>query len=341
MMARKEPNQLQQTTQFIRNFLRINDGKEFLVFLFFLFAAFVFWYLTTMNQEYEMAYNVKLELKNVPDKMLVTEPLPGEMKVVLKDKGEKLVEYKARGKMKVLDVDYRQYSNVMGRTAIYGAELDKLLRSRLASSTEIVSTSLDTLKYYVADGLGVRLPLRLRGVIEADKQHVVESVTLTPDSVTVYASRQVLDTMTAIYTPNVTLVGLADSVNQTLKLDAGEWGIRYSPSEVQLHVAVSPYVQKSVMVPVKGYMFPYGQQLKTFPSKVKVSFRVSLNDFREVSENDFKILVRHSLIRDNVSGKVMLGLDEFPDNVTDVTIEPEEVDYLIEMNAPWDANNSQ
>ena len=339
-MAKKEPHQLQQTKQFVRNFLRISDGREFLVFLFFLFVAFVFWYLTTMNQEYEMTYTVKLDLKNVPNKMLVTEPLPKEMKVVLKDKGDKLVEYKARGKMKVLDVDYRQHANVMGRTAIYGAELDKLLSAGLASSTQIVSTSLDTLKYYVADGRGVKLPLRFCGAVEADKQHVIEYVKFNPDSVTVYAARQVLDTMAAVYTPYVSYVELSDSVNQTIELITKEWGVRYSPAKVQLHVGVSPYVQKHVWVPVEGYMFPYGQQLKTFPSKVKVSFRVGLNDFREVTERDFKILVRHSLIHDNASGKVMLGLDEMPDNVTDVTIEPAEVDYLIEMNAPWDIDGS-
>ena len=333
-MAKKEPHQLQQTKQFLRNFLRISDGREFLVFLFFLFAAFVFWYLTTMSQEYEMTYTVKLELRNVPNKMIVTEPLPKEMKVVLKDKGDKLLEYKARGRMRVLGIDYRQYANVMGRTAIYGAELKKLLNMGLASSTEVVSTSLDTLKYYVADGRGVKLPLRFRGVVEADKQHVIEYIVLNPDSVTVYASRQVLDTMTAVYTPYVHSVGLSDSVKQTLELNSSEWGVRYSPSEVQLNIAVSPYVQKNVLVPIEGYMFPYGQQLKTFPSKAKVSFRVSLNDFREVTERDFKILVRHSLIRDNVSGKVSLGLDEMPDNITDVKIEPAEVDYLIEMNAP-------
>ena len=332
-MDKKQPHQLKQTKNFMRNFLRINNSREFLVFLFFLFAAFVFWYLTTMNQEYEMTYAVRLNLKNVPDNMLVTEPLPKEIKVVLKDKGDKLVEYKARGRMKVLNIDYRQH-NVMGRTAIYGTELSKLLGGGLASSTQIVSTSLDTLKYYVADAHGVKLPLRLRGTIEADRQHVVEHVTLSPDSVTVYAARQVTDTMTAVYTPYVRCVELADSVKQVLTLGQGEWGVRYSPSEVTLNVAVSPYVSKSVMVPVVGYMFPYGQQLKTFPSKVKVTFRVGLSDFREVSEDDFKILVRHSQIQDNVSGKVELSLAEKPDNVTDACIEPATVDYLIEMSAP-------
>ena len=280
-----------------------------------------------------MTYTVKLELRNLPEEALVTEPLPKDMKVVLRDKGDKLVEYKARGKMATLALDYRHHPH-MGSRVVYGAELNRLLSAGLATSTQIVSVSLDTLKYYVADAHGVKLPLRLRGTIEADKQHVVEHVALNPDSVIVYAARQVTDTMTAVYTPYVRCVELADSVKQVLTLGQGEWGVRYSPSEVTLDVAVSPYVVKSVMVPVEGYMFPYGQQLKTFPSKVKVSFRISLNDFREVTEQDFKILVRHSQIRDNASGKVALSLEAKPDNVKDVVIEPAEVDYLIEINTP-------
>ena len=333
-MAKKQPYHLGQTKQFVRNFLRINDVREFLVFLFFLFVAFIFWYLMTMNHEYEMTYTVKLELKNLPNGMMLTKPLPKEMKVVLKDKGDKLVEYKARGKMKSLALDYRQHK-ATGCTAIYGAELEKLLSGKLASSTQIISTSLDTLKYYVADARGVKLPVHLRGAITAGVQYAIDRVALSPDSVTVFAAHQVVDTLTAVYTPYVRCVELTDSMEQTIRLGSDEWGVCYSPSEVLLSVAVSPYVSKSVQVPIEGYMFPYGQQLKTFPSKAKVTFRVSLDDFRQVAEQDFKILVRHSQIRDNVSGKVELVLNEMPDNITDVVIEPSEVDYLIEMNAPF------
>ena len=66
---------------------------------------------------------------------------------------------------------------------------------------------------------------------------------------------------------------------------------------------------------------------------MNVRFRVSLNDFREVTEEDFKIRVRHSQLNDNTSGKVSLSVDAAPDNVTNIVIEPAEVDYLIEMNA--------
>ena len=331
-MDKKQSHQLEQTKNFMRNFLRINDSREFLVFLFFLSVAFIFWYLMTMNQEYEMKFKVRPELKNIPEDIVVIEPLADEMIVVLKDRGDKLVEYKARGKMKTLAIDYRQYLNVKGHTAIYGAELNKLLSSRLASSTEIVSVSVDTLQYYIADARGVKLPVHWQGVVAADKQYVVEQVRVLPDSVVVYAAPQVRDTLTAVYTSPVRLVGLVDSVDYVIDLMGDKRGIRYEPSQVVLSAAVSPYVTKSVQVPVEGYMFPYGQQLKTFPSKVSVSFRVSLSKFRDVTEEDFKIRVRHSLLSENVSGKVQLTVDEMPDNVLDVVVEPNEVDYLIEVD---------
>ena len=332
-MDKKQSHQLEQTKNFMRNFLRINNSREFLVFLFFLSVAFLFWYLMTMNHEYEMKYKVRLELKHLPGNLIVIEPLAKEMTVVLKDKGDKLVEYKARGKMKTLTIDHRQHANIKGHTAIYGAELNKLLSAGLASSTEIVSVSLDTLQYYIADARGVKLPVRWQGVVEADKQHAIENVRVVPDSVVVYAASLVRDTLTAVYASPVRLLGVADSVDQVIDLIAGKRGIRYEPSTVVLSAAVSPYVTKAVQVPVEGYMFPYGQQLKTFPSRVNVSFRVSLSDFRDVSDEDFKIRVRHSQLSDNASGKVQLAIDEKPDNVSDVIIEPNEVDYLIEVDA--------
>ena len=40
-MAGKESRQLQSTKDFIRNFLHINNSREFLVFLFFVLIAFL------------------------------------------------------------------------------------------------------------------------------------------------------------------------------------------------------------------------------------------------------------------------------------------------------------
>lgn len=331
-MSNKQLHQLQGIKTFIRNFLRINNSREFLIFLFFLLVAFVFWYLTTITGEYEMEYSPKLRLKNVPEDVLVIEPLPERIHIVLKDKGDKLVEYKARGKFKELSIDYRHYANKQGHTAIYGKELEKLISSQLSSSTQVVSLSLDTLQYYVASSRGVKVPIHIKGRIEADGQHSIHRIRTFPDSITVYAASCYTDSLKAVYTPEVQYMGLTDSLNTTLTLNARR-GTRFVPSEVQLHVAVSPYINKSVEVPISGYLFPYGTSLKTFPSKAKVSFRVSMEDYAKVTEKDFSLLVHYTQIQNNPSGKVPLRLDTKSNMAYNLRIDPPEVDYLLEINA--------
>ena len=333
-MASKAPQQLESTKRFIRNFLRINNSREFLVFLFFLLVAFFFWYLTTMSNEYDMTYTPKVTLKNVPNKMIVTSPLPKSIEVTLKDKGDKLIEFKVRGKLKEIDVDYRQFTpNKMGHAAIYGAELHRLISAQLPPSTQIVAISHDTLQYYVAAAQGVKVPVRINGRIEADNQHEIERISLIPDRITVYAPSVYLDTLTAVYTPKIQHVGISDSISQIIELTPKHKSILYDPSEVMLHVAVSPYVTKSLEVPITGYLFPYEISLKTFPSKARVSFRVSLEDFDKITEKDLTLQVHYTQIQDNRSGKVALHIANPPANIANIKIEPSEVDYLLEVNA--------
>lgn len=332
-MPKKQLRQLQSIKRFVRNFLRINNSREFLVFIFFVFVAFLFWYLTTMTNEYEMKYSPKLHLKNVPDNMLVIEPLPEEIDLVLKDKGDKLVELKARGRFKELTIDHHQYPNQQGRTAIYGKELDKLIAAQLPPSTQVVSISQDTLFYYMVPKQGVKVPVKIKGLIEPDTQHGIQRISVVPDSVTVYAPSTYLDSLKAVYTPEVTLVGLTDSVSQTLLLNAKKRGVKYVPSEVQLNVSVSPYVTKTVEVPITGYLFPYGTSLKAFPSKANVTFRISLEDYATVTEKDFTLQVHYTQIQNNSSGKVPLHIITESDKVFNVKIDPTEVDYLLEVNA--------
>ena len=332
-MAGKQPRQIQSAKLFIRNFLRINNSGEFLVFLFFLLIAFLFWYLMTMTNEYEMKYSPTLKLKNVPQGMIVIDPLPETIDIVLKDQGDKLVEYKARKIFKELAIDYSQHGNVAGRTAIYGTELAKLITAKLASSTQIVSLSLDTLSYQVASAHGKKLPVKIAGHIEANNQYQIDRIRVIPDSVTVYAAPAYLDSAKAVYTPKIHYTDLTDSVNQTITLGAGIRHIKYDPSEVELKVAVSPYVTKSVEVPITGYLFPYGISLKTFPSKANVTFRVSLENYNKVTEKDFALQVHYAQIKDNPTGKITPTLEVRSEHIFNVKAEPEEVDYLLELNA--------
>lgn len=319
--------------RFVKNFLQIRNSREFFVFLFFLIVSFCYWYMITIPNEYETKFNIRLRLIGLPDNLMIIEPLPEEIVVTLKDKGEQIVRYKTQDKLDYIDIDFRSYPNTAGHTAIYGNELKKLISTHLQSSTQIISISEDTLQYHIAAKAGKKLPVRLYGTIGAASQYVVNSITIEPDSVIAYAIPSILDTLQAAYTEHISQTALTDSLHMQLPIKKQARNIHYAPESVMLEVSVSPYVTKSVEVPIEGYLFPYGIRLKTFPSKVKVLFKVSLQDFHQVTAADFSIQVPYSKVKNNLTGKIRPNIGKAPEGVKDITIEPSETDYLIELYA--------
>lgn len=313
-----------------KNSLHIKDSRDFLVFLLFLVVVFLYWYLVDIGEEHESTYTFHPVLDHVPDDVMITEPLPVELEVAFKDKGEKILGYRSRKTLQRLTFDYRETTPVNGHYVLTGQPLRDLIAKQFSTSAEILSYSPDTLQYYAAPAVGRRLPVRLSGRMSADHEHVINAYTLTPDSVVVHASRAVLDTMTAVWTTPVALVNLSDSVSQSLPLRIPQRGTLNEPSEVRLDVVVSPYVEKAFELPIRPYLCPYGQTLKTFPSRAKVTFLVSLQAFRQVDESDFELVVNYRNLDADSPGKAMLELQRRPAGIRLLSIEPAEVEYLLE-----------
>ena len=71
--------------------------------------------------------------------------------------------------------------------------------------------------------------------------------------------------------------------------------------------------------------------VRTFPSKVRVTFQVGLKNFKLVSEDDFFIGVSYEELVKNKSDKIELSVKKSPDFVNHIRIVPAAVDYLIEQ----------
>ena len=316
----------------IKNFLHIDNSREFLIFLLFFLAVFFFWYLMNLDEQQQEEYSFRLRLVDVPSDMIVTEPLPDYLTVTVKDKGEKILEYAVRKSFKQMDISYGDFLNAGGHVMITGQALSNLLEQTFSSSAQIETVSPDTLVAYVVKNEGKRLPVVFTGTIEADKDHAVNSTTLYPDSVLVYAPSEVLDTLTCVRSVPLSLTGLSDSTNVWLEFEVPSRGVLFKPSEAALGIQVSPYVKSSFVLPIHGYMLPYEYSLRTFPSKAEVSFMISLQQYRTLTPDDFELVVNYVGLDEGRSGKAKLELVRQPKTVRSVKIEPAEVDYLLEAN---------
>ena len=269
-------------------------------------------------------------MKDVPDNVVLTSELPSNMKITLKDRGTVLVNYSWGQGLLPLTLDFTEYSDKGNQVRIPSMSLAKKISAQLSQSTKLVAIKPDTLEFIYTKGAAKTVPVKLCGTITPERQYYVSDTIFSPDSVRVYAPKSILDTITAAYTKTVDFEGVSDTVRKRVSI-APVKGARFIPDYSDLTLKVDVYAEKTVDVPVVGVNFPHDKVLRTFPSKVKVTFQIGLSRFMEVDADDFQVVVDYNDLQNEGGDKCRLQLKEMPKGVNHVRVNPKEMDYIIEQ----------
>lgn len=322
---------LQKFRIYIKDFLLSEKSREFFIFMFFFFIAGAFWLLQTLNNDYETEFTVPVRLKGVPNDVVILEEPVQDVRIRVKDKGTVLLNYMLGKSFYPISIDFKDYAK--GRSnhvRMLAADFQKKLLAQLNASTHFVSIKPDTLEFFYSAGLAKKVPVCLNGDLEAGRQYYLADTIFQPDSVLVYATKEVLDTLTAVCTEYVSVSNLTDTLRQKVAL-ASLKGMKCEPSAVEMQLPVDIYAEKTVEVPLEGIDFPAGKVLRAFPSKVQVTFQVGMSRFRQITSADFHLQVTYEELLRWGSAKYPLQLQRVPEGVLNVRIHPAQVDFLIEQ----------
>lgn len=314
----------------IRNFLLSDKSREFLVFLFFVFVSFCFWLLQTLNDTYQTEFKMPVRLRNIPKEVVVTSELPDDIRVSVEDRGTVLLNYMLGKTFFPVSFDFQDYQGMGEHVLISPSDAIKKVSAQLNTTTKLLSVHPDTLDFIYTQGKAKKIPVAVSGQITAGRQYYISNVKLFPDSVMVYAPDEVLNSLTTIYTQPLAQENITDTVKTSVRLQKIK-GAKFSPSSADVTVCVDMYSEKTLEIPVVGLGFPDGKVLRTFPSKVQVTFQVGLKDFKSVTEKDFFIAVSYEDLKNSKSDKTKVALRSTPDCVSHVRILPNAVDFLIEQ----------
>lgn len=319
---------------YARDFLFSAKNREFLVFLFFLIMSAVFWMLQTLNEVYETDVKVPLKLTGVPENVVITTDLPDAINAKVADKGTVLIKYVYGASFSPVTIDFGDYYSGRsgGRVMVPMADVEKAVYKHLQSTSRIMDIAPDTLEFYYNRGSFKRVPVRVAGTLETAPLYYLSAVHVVPDSVSVFAPSSILDTIRSAYVQPLVMEDLTDSQVLVRKLTKVR-GAKFEPDEAEVHVNVDLYTEKTVEVPVSSINFPASKNLRTFPGKVRITFRVGTSQFKDITEDDFVVAVTYEEIVRNNYRKIPLSLRSVPAGVSQVRIEPAEVDYLIEQVA--------
>lgn len=312
-----------------RKFLKKGLNRNFWAFLFFLFLSAGFWLFLTLDEEYEIEVSVPVKLINVPRNVVVTTPLPDEIGVKIRDHGGSLLAYKYAHTLGTITVDFNNYSKSSGHVVIPTSEVTKGLVATLRGGTRITGYTPDTLEYYYNFGSYKNVPVVFTGRITADSLYSVDNIELSQQTVRVYASKSILDTLRAVYTKPIYLQRL--TANKTFSVGFNQIkGVKVMPQSIRVTAHVDQVTEKTVQVQVRWNNFPASKELKTFPGVVDVTFQVGTKRYKEITGDDFAIVINYDDVADNSTNKIRLKLRGLPDGVSYARIVPEEVEFLIE-----------
>ena len=316
--------------RFIRLFLFSRGNKEFLIFLFFLALSGAFWLSLTLNDTYEQEFAVPVAVVDVPKNAVLTSDEVDTVKMTIRDKGIFLISYYYGDYLKNIRIHFRSHSHNNGTGTIAAQELQKIVYSRLFSSSKILSTKPDKLEFYYSYGTKKKVPVRWSGRVIPEELYFISRVEYSPDSVTIYASEEKLDSINMVYTEQLNYANFRDTLSVYCRLSKIK-SVKMVPDHVQVNFFTDVLTEERIEgIPVQGINMPEGKTLRTFPAKVAVNFVTGVNVYRNLRPQDFTVVVDYNDIKKNLSEKCDIHLKNVPSGISRARLETTQVDYLIE-----------
>lgn len=314
----------------VRNFLFSSANREFLTFFFFLVLSTIFWLMTALNETYEREIGVPAYLVNIPKNVVVTSDMEDTVRVTVRDKGFALLAYTYGEGIRPINVNFQSAITCQsGYGVVSSQELMKMINQRFSGSSKIVQVKPDRLDFHYNYGLSRQVSVKMSGHVVPGKSFYLARTRFWPEKVTVYGSKQALDSLRFVKTVPINITNFNDTVLRTVALETIK-GVKIVPNTVRIGLYPDILTEENIEVSITAINMPEGKVLRTFPQRVTVNFIVGASMFRSISPEQFAVVVDYNEIIDHPSDKCSIHLRETPQGVRNARLKMTQVDYLIE-----------
>lgn len=309
--------------------LRKYPKKKVKVFIFFLVVASVFWILTKFSREFTASVVAKVNYRNLPKTVALSENTVNEISFDLTANGFEIIFYKLKKPSLEVDVS-KYYDTTKNGFVISRNELVRNLSGQFNKYMDIRNLSVE--------GLEVNLdPIVLKKIAVRPQLDIafkhgfkpIDSILVQPDSVTISGPEGVLSQIFSVKTELVSLDNVEKTISQTARIVSPSSEVEnITPNEVKLQWSVAEFSQGKLTLPVEVINLPPGIELKLVPERMTVSFDIAVSDFAAVSPENFRVVCDYS--KRNSSENFMLPqLKKKPQGAVNVVFEPKKIDFFI------------
>lgn len=310
---------------------KLRTNYKIKTFMIFLILSAIYWFFITLSESYNYRTEFNLKYKNIP-KNLVYQDIPTtRLTAQIKASGFTILSHKI--KIKTLNIDVSKFIKKNKLTYSYLLNTHLPILQQQFDKTTLIQFTNDSL--YISLGalkskfipIKPNLKLQFKPGFKLTKDLIIK-----PDSILVKGPEKFIDSIKEIHTIATELAEISDSFTQTIPLQMPKTNAdkyTFATTNVTITGDVAKFTEGQIEVPISITNIPEGIQLEIFPKTALIKYQVAFEDYQKITSVSFSVSGDYptKALQDNKT--LRLKVIHKPDFITEYTIIPQQVNYLI------------
>ena len=315
-------------------FRKIIEGlnkKKVKVFLLFLLCSFLAWSVSKFSDSYESRATFNLTYTQFPDSLLLNNTAQDFLVAKLRASG---FQFLAHGlHQKEIKVNLRQVRNNGEDYFLTANELKVQMERQLSNTVSLLELNKDTFFIDLYQVVTKELPIKPNITIEIAPNHLMEGeLELKPTTAIVKGPSKEVSKITTIVTEQLVLSGLSNNFSEKLILLKPEFAknAMLLTKEVEISGKVVEFSEREFMITLDSENLSEGYGIKTFPNKIELVCKASVDALKSMKPSDFKIVVDYESLTSTNTKFLNVKLERKPENAYSVRLLTIRVEFVLE-----------
>ncbi|MBO7463260.1 MAG: YbbR-like domain-containing protein [Bacteroidales bacterium] len=329
---------LRRTKAFLYRLKRKRFNKNTLTYLVMTVIALTFWFINKISSTITTEANFKVEYYGLPNNSMLVPGITTDMlRITISARGGVLLTHRGdyspiRIDLSKLDIRTFPESDSTLKF-VTDDDIKTQVEAQIPDNYKFKSLKPDTIKLDFGIMSHIKVPVKLDYDISCEKQYRLASAPqLQPDSITIGGPALIIDTITAINTERLVLNNLKESTVQKVRFLIPD-GIDCPLTSTDASINVEKFTENAVEVPIRTVNVPDTVTLRFFSQKATIRFNVGWSNYNKITREMFAAEIDfNDLLGFNRPQFLTVRITKKPEDmgVTNITISPETVEYIIE-----------
>ncbi|MFY0631356.1 MAG: hypothetical protein JXR05_13300 [Flavobacteriaceae bacterium] len=301
-------------------------------FTLFILASVFIWFLTKLSKEYDATISYNVAYTDLPtDKLLQEEPVK-KIDIHIKTTGFKLIS--ATLFPPKIEINT---SKLNAKTAtdyyVLVSQQKLAIQRQMRTGVEIDHFISDSINFSLGLLKNKKIPVRVNSNLSYDLGYDMDgTLKITPDSIFISGPESVLDTINYVQTSDLVKNEVHEPIDEELAIKdfSAESNVKLDRNKVIVTANVEKYTEGTIELPFRLINLPEGVSINTYPSLVKVTYRVALSNFNKINETSFVLECDYKMSLENNLTYLVPKLIKKSSLVKNTTIAPTKIDFTTE-----------